>query len=412
MIKAFKYRIYPTQQQELTLDRTLITCRLLYNQMLGQRISKYKREHISLSYVDQANGLIKNDYQKALHSQVCQDTIKRLDQSFRNFFRRVKERKAGKKVKLGFPRFKSRNRFRSFCYPQSGFKIVDNHIQLSKIGNIKLIYSRPTEGRIKTCRVLKDVDQWFVILTCECEDHIKFDNGKPSIGIDVGIKTFAYLSDGTKIDNPRFLQKSSHKLRKEQRRLSRKVKGSKNRNKQRIRTARVHRKIRRQRIDFLHKTSTWLVNNYGTIVFEDLNIKGMLKNHKLAKAISDVSWKRLIVLTQNKAENAGSRVLLVCPKNTSQDCSRCGKKVPKALSERIHCCPHCGLEMDRDENASLNILSRAGIVQTVKSLDSINAYRNDIIYHGSHMCHKMMNLMKDRDMTTTLDFKESGASHV
>ena len=352
-MKAFRYRIYPTKKQESLLNQTLTTCRYLYNDALGSRIDAYKGGH-SLSYVEQANLLSgqHNEWQEQVHSQVLQDTLKRLDKSYRNFFRRVKENKG----KAGFPRFKPEQRYNSFSYPQSGFRLTNDgkRIQLSKIGDIKLKYSRPIEGKIKTCSVIRDVDQWFVVLTCETE-IIPFKNGKPTVGIDVGITSLAVLSDGTVIDNPRTLKRSERRLTLEQQRLSSKVKGSNNRNKQRTEVAKVHRRIRRQRTDFLHKLSTNLVKNYGVIVFEDLNIRGMLKNHCLAKHISDASWNQLISLTQNKAESAGSEVRLVNPRNTSQECSNCGRIVKKKLSERVHNCPYCGVVLDRDLNASLNI---------------------------------------------------------
>ena len=353
-MKAFKYRIYPTKEQEKALDATLVTCRYLYNEALAERIDTYKKTKKSVTYVQQANALSskKNEYQEKVHSQVLQDTLKRLDKSFKRFFDGLK-----KKQRVGFPRFKNERRFRSFCYPQSGFKLSEDgrHILLSKIGSIKLVYSRLVEGKIKTCQIVKDIDQWFVVLTCETPAIKLPESTKPTIGIDVGITTLATMSDGTTIDNPRTLKKSQKKLATAQRRLSRKTKGSNRRAKQRTVVAKVHRKIRRQREDFLHKTSTQLVEKYGCICFEDLNITGMLKNHCLAKHIADASWDKLIQFTTYKAESASGRVVLVDPRGTSQRCSGCGEKVPKTLADRIHCCPNCGLVMDRDENAAVNI---------------------------------------------------------
>jgi len=366
--RAFKYRIYPTKKQEQILLQTLTTCRFLYNNALNQRIDTYKNTQKSTTYCDQTKELTKNknSYQKQVHSQVLQETLKRLDKSFSNFFRRIKQQKTGKHIKAGFPRFKPEQRYNSFCYTQSGFKLSNNNkrIKLSKIGDIKLKYSRSTKGKIKTCRVIRDVDQWFVVLTCEQQTQTTEKSLKPAIGVDVGIKTFAFLSDGTQVQNPRYLKHSEHKLIKTQRRLSKKVKSSNNRNKQRTRTAKVHRKIRRQRDDFLHKTSRELVNNYGFIAFEQLNIKGMVRNHKLAKHISDCAWRKLIEYTTYKAEEAGVEVRLVNPKNTTQMCSGCGKIVPKTLADRTHSCSHCGLVMDRDLNAAKNILSRVGTTQS------------------------------------------------
>ena len=365
MTRAFKYRLYPTRKQAAALEQTLTTCRILYNHALEQRITTYKDSKESVSYCDQANALAenKNEWQQQVHSQVLQDTLKRLDTSFKNFFRRVKEKKAGKRVKVGFPRFKPAQRYNSFCYPQSGFRLTNNNqrIQLSKIGDVRLKYSRPIEGKVKTCRVIRDVDQWFVVLTCEQDSTVPPKSDKPSVGVDVGIKTFAVLSDGEYFENPHHLAKSEEKLAREQRRLSRKVKCSANRDKQRIVVAKVHRKIRRQREDFLHKLSRHLADNYGLIIFEDLNIRGMLRDakeerkHTLAKHISDCAWRKLIEFTTYKAEEAGGEVRLVNPRGTTQVCSRCGEIVRKTIGDRIHACPHCGLVEDRDSNASKNI---------------------------------------------------------
>jgi len=374
MIKSYKYRIYPKKEQEKKLLATLTTCRYLYNNALSERIDTYRKDKTSTSYVDQANYISnnKNQYQTQVHSQVLQATLQRLDKSFRSFFNGLK-----KKIHVGFPRFKAENRFRSFCYPQSGFRVINDgtHIRLSKIGEIKLRYSRPTEGKIKTCIVVRDVDQWFVVLTCEQEQK-KIINNNPSIGIDVGINKLATLSNGTFIDNPRCLIKSQKRLSKEQRILARRRKGSNRRGIQRIKVAKTYRKIGRQREDYLHKASTYLASNFGTIVFENLNVSGMLKNHCLAKHISDASWNKLIQFTTYKAESAGGSVLKVDPKNTSQNCSGCGKKVSKTLADRIHLCPYCGLEMDRDLNAAKNILNRAGSVLIYAQGDNVRHNTN------------------------------------
>lgn len=367
-MRSYKFRIYPNNQQEQALISTLTTCRYLYNNALDQRIQHYKATKKSLSYEDQANWLVKNknQYQKQVYSQVLQSTLKRLDKTFKNFFNGLK-----KKKRVGFPRFKNDQRFRSFCYSQSGFKLKSQHIELSKIGDVRIKLSRPVEGIIKTCTIVRDIDQWFAVLACETTAYIGPQSKLPTVGVDVGISKFATLSDGSVIDNPRTLKQYSKKLTKQQRILSRRKKGSNRRKKQRIKVAKVHRKIRRQREDFLHKTSNLLVRNYGTICFEDLNILGMLKNHNLAKHIADASWNKLIQFTEYKAESAGVRVVLVNPKNTTQNCSGCGEKVPKTLANRIHCCPHCGLEMDRDENAAVNI-NMAGSVKIYAQGDNVS----------------------------------------
>lgn len=396
-MKSFKYRLYPTKKQEKVLDTTLETCRRLYNSALEQRIKLYKEEKKSLSFFDQCKELtkFKDEYQKIVYTQVLRGSLSRLDKAFKAFFKGLK-----KKQHVGFPRFRSKNRYRSFYYPQLGFSITKDckHINLAKIGCLKLKYSRSTEGKIKTCTILKDVDQWFVILCCEADinnpnqvlisEQTKL---KPSVGIDVGLKIFAQLSDGTSIDNPRFFRKSEKKLKQNQRWLSRKKKGSKNRVKQRIKVAKIYRKIRRQREDFLHKVSTILARKYSTVCFEKLTIQNMLKNHKLAKSISDASWNKLITLTTYKAANAGGLVVLINPRGTSQTCSSCGYflKIKPTLSDRTFTCPVCHLTLDRDLNSALEIKKRGLNLETSKfqeflefeKPDSlINTARNAEIY--------------------------------
>ena len=357
MIKSFKYRIYPTRKQEQILNNTLTTCRYLYNNALEQRITEYKVHNKSLSYVDQAKQLTqtKNEYQKQVHSQVLQSTLKRLDTSFQNFFRRVKAHK-----NPGFPRFKSFRRYNSFYYPQLGFRLTNDckRIELSKIGTIKLKYSRLLPGSPKTCIVIRDIDQWFVVLTCNVDISNIPQSTNPPVGIDLGILSLIASSDGNLVENPRHLKKSETKLRNQQVRLSRGCLGSYNRNKQRIRVAKVHRKIKRQRMDFLHKLSRKLSKNYSVIVFEKLNIQNMLKNHKLAKHIADASWNKLVELTKYKAEEAGAIVDSVDPRGTSQTCPRCGAIAVKTLDQRSHICP-CGLEEDRDIVSGVVVLGRS-----------------------------------------------------
>ena len=365
MIKAYKFRIYPSNSQEVKLISTLNTCRWLYNSSLAER--KHQAETNKLysylqlfpfgkpewiNYYDQARNLTlyKTDEQKQVYAQVLQNVLRRLDRSFKNFF-------SG----YGYPRFQGRNRYDSFTYPQAGFSITDEgKLKLSKIGDIKLIQHREIEGKIKTCTIKRDVDQWYVSFSVEVDDIPCIEMTGKSIGIDVGLKSLITLSNGEQIESPKFLRLSENKLVKQQRNLSRKKKGSNNRNKQRIKIGKLHRKIRNQRQDFAHKVSRELVNTYDLIVFEKLQIQNMVKNHRLAKSISDAGWYQLIQFTKYKAEYAGKVVELVDPKNTTQNCSSCGTKVPKSLSVRIHNCPHCGLIMDRDHNAAINILKRVG----------------------------------------------------
>lgn len=361
MKKTYRYRIYPTKGQESILIVWLNTCRILYNQSLSERKEAYEKDKSSVNYYDQTNNLKEakkgNWYLTAVYSQVLQDVLKRLDKAFKNFFRRVKQGE-----KPGYPRYKSKDRYDSFTFPQSGYKIEDGKLVLSKIGAIKLIQHRamPEEGVIKTCAVKRDGGQWYVTFVVDLPgvEIAEKKEIKSQIGIDLGLTDMITTSNGDKIDNPKWLKASEKKLAKEQRRLSRKKRGSSNRKKQKTVVANTHRKIRNQRKDFHHKLSNELITNYDLIVFEALKIRNMVKNHYLAKSISDAGWNQLVGYTTYKAEWAGKHVELVNPNGTSQLCSRCGMEVHKSLAVRTHKCQYCGLVLDRDHNAAINILNR------------------------------------------------------
>lgn len=361
MKKAYTFRIYPNKNQDVKLIRTLDTCRHLYNDALAERKRQAELNNLCrnfdvfpwgmpewISYEDQQNKLplSKTPYQKEVYSQVLQSVLKRLDRSFQNFFRGN-----------GYPRFKGRNRYNTFTYPQKGFEIKDGRLNLSKIGSIRIFLHREIEGIIKTCTIKKDVDQWYAIFTTEIDREIRKVPVETKIGIDVGLESLLTLSNGEQIEPPKFLRQSEENLIWEQRNLSRKKPGSSNRNRQRIEVARVHRKIRNQRKDFAHKTSRTLVDTYDRIVFEKLQIKNMVQNHCLAKSISDAGWYQLICLTRSKAEEAGKSVGQVNPNGTSQTCI-CGCPVPKDLSVRVHKCPRCGLVLRRDHVSAILIENR------------------------------------------------------
>jgi putative transposase len=362
MRKSFQFRIYPTKKQEVALERTLTTCRHLYNDSLEERKQQAELNRLKqsfdvfpwgkpewINYYDQASELTasKTDIQKEVHAQVLQNTLKRVERSFQNFYKGA-----------GYPRFQGKNRYNSFTYPQSGFKLEDGKLTLSKIGNIRIILHREVEGKIKTCTIKKDIDQWYVSFSCEIDIPIISVDVKTITGIDVGLISLMTFSNGEKIEPPKYLRASEKRLVREQIHLSKKKKGSNNRNKQRIKVARVHRRIRFQRKDFNHKLSHNLVNNYDHVVFEKLQIENMLKNHCLAKSIVDASWSQLINLTIYKAEYAGKIVELVNPNGTSQTCI-CGYPVPKTLAVRVHSCPSCGLVLDRDHVSAMIIKNRS-----------------------------------------------------
>jgi len=363
MRKTYQFRIYPGRKQEVVLNRTLTTCRHLYNDSLEERKRKAELNELErtfgiiqwgkpewIEYEDQQNALplTKTSYQKEVFSQVLQNVLKRVDRSFQNFFHG-----------FGYPRFQGRNRYNSFTYPQKGFELKDGKLILSKIGNIKIIQHREIKGKIKTCTIKKDIDQWYVSFSCEI-DEPALAVIKTEIGIDVGLSSLITLSNGEKIEPPKFLRESEDKLTHEQKRLSRKRLRSKNWKQQAIIVAKVHRRIRNQRKDFAHKLSRELVDTYDRIVFEELQIKNMVQNHHLAKSISDAGWYQLMNLTEYKAAYAGKFVEFVNPAGTSQICSSCGNSVQKELSVRVHSCPFCGLVLDRDHNAAINILSTVG----------------------------------------------------
>ena len=388
MKKAYQFRIYPNKNQEVKLNRTLSTCRHLYNGSLAERKRESELNELErtfevipwgkpewINYYDQADELTetKTSYQKEVFSQVLQNVLKRVDRSFKNFYRG-----------FGYPRFQGRNRYNSFTYPQSGFGLEDGKLNLSKIGNIRTILHREIEGKIKTCTIKKDIDQWYVTFSCEIDKPIIPVDIKTESGIDVGLKSLLTLSNGQQIEPPKFLRESEKKLTQEQKRLSRKKKRSHNRNKQRIVVAKVHRKIRNQRKDFAHKTSRMLVDKYDHIVFEDLQIQNMVQNHHLAKSISDAGWSQLIGFTKSKAEYAGKVVELVNPRNTSQNCSGCGNSVPKDMSVRVHSCPFCGLELDRDHNAAINILNRSKNTVGTAGINACQGTQRSINAAGSH----------------------------
>ena len=366
MIKTYKFRIYPTKSQKRKLEDTLEPCRQVYNRTLEYRKDAWEKDHKSVSKYE-TNKLLpawKRDRPelKEVFSQVLQECQQRVDLAFQHFFRRVKNGE-----KPGYPRLKGKGRYDSFTYPQMGFKLKSGKLYLSKIGDVKVKLHREIEGKIKRCTVHRyPTGKWFVCLTAELPDSdVPFKDGSV-VGVDVGLSSFITLSTGEKIDNPRFFRSEERALAKAQRRLSKCASDTPERRKALKSVHRVHERIANKRSDFAHQLSRKLVDWFGVIAFEDLNIKSMLQNHHLAKSISDAAWRMLVTTTQNKAAEAGSVVVLVDPRNTSQICSRCGLKVPKSLSERVHECPRCGLVMDRDQNAAINIL-RLGLQSVAKA---------------------------------------------
>ena len=357
-LKAYKYRLYPSKAQRRVLDETLETCRRVYNDTLAYRKEVYETETRTAGYYETTKQLTQwketNPYLPNVYSQVLQDVQRRVDKAYNNFFRRVKQGKE----KPGFPRFKGHGRYDSFTYPQSGFSILDNgRLRLSKIGDVKIKLHRPVEGTVKTLTVRRDAcGNWWVTFSCEVECEPQQPTGA-IVGIDLGLSSIITTSDGQHVEPPRFFRKGEQDLAKAQRKLALTEKGTTEQEKRRVIVAKVHRRIANQRNDFNHKLANKLVKDYDLICFEDLNVKGMVKNHCLAKSIVDASWTQLVEFTQYKAVEAGKAVVTVDPRNTTKRCSKCGTLVEKDLSVRIHECPQCGLVIDRDVNAAINILS-------------------------------------------------------
>jgi putative transposase len=373
-MKAFKYKLKVNDDFEREALRTLDVCRELYNASIQERRDAYKMSGVSVNYHSQAIQLpeIKQDRPdlKDVFSQVLQDVLRRSDKAFDAFFRRIK---AGQTP--GYPRFKGKDRFNSFTYPQSGFRVEGDKLFLSKIGSVRLRLSRPIEGQIKTCTITKEVDGWYVCFACEIESKRIKHPSTETVGVDVGIESFATLSTGEQIENPKFLRASEKDLKKAQRRVSRRKLRSNRRKKAVKLLAKQHQKVARQRKDFHFKVANRLVKDFRTIKFEHLNIKGMVQNHRLAKSISDAGWGNFIQIVANKAEEAGGQVEQVKAAYTSQTCSRCGHRHKISLSERVYRCGDCGLVIDRDHNAGINIKNGRAVHASRGKVASVNDTR-------------------------------------
>ncbi len=288
---------------------------------------------------------------REVHSQTLQDVVKRVDLAFAAFFRRVK---AGDKA--GYPRLKQEG-YDSFTFTQGGYAVNQNTLTLFKIGAVKLVLHRLIEGDVKTLTVHKRAGKWFACFSCEVVPE-SLPASMETVGIDVGLSHFATLSDGSVAANPRFFRRDEKALAKAGRRQAKTKKRSSARRKANKVLVRIHERIRFRRHDFVHQFARRLVNQYGVIAVENLNVSGMVKNHCLSKSISDASWSMFRAVLTSKAESADRVVTAIEPAYTSQDCSACGYRVRKKLSERVHSCPACGLVIDRDYNAALNIIAR------------------------------------------------------
>lgn len=348
--------MFPNANQARELEATLETHRRLYNAALDARQLCYETAGIALSCYDQCRWLThqrkQNKWYAALNATSAVQTLRTLDKAYRRFF-----------TGSGRPRFKSRDRFRSFRFSCDGHgggcKVVNRKLRLQGVGLVRLRWHRelPDGCDIVAATILRECGKWFVCFTVE-ESPAAVERKSGVIGIDVGLKAFVTTSEGEAIGDSKTLDRNLKELRVRQRALSRCKIGSNTRKAVKARVTSLHAKVRHSRADMHHKVSRSLVDRYGIIAAERLNILGMLKNHRLARRISDAGWYQFITILTYKAASAGGQVIQVDPKNTTQACSACGEIVPKSLDVRIHSCA-CGCVLDRDVNAAKNILGRA-----------------------------------------------------
>ena len=355
--KTVTYQLQPTPQQERALEDVLWRCRTLSNTALEQRITAWQRCHVSVSRYQQEAELkaIRAELPEyaAMHSHVLQDVLARLDKTYQAFFRRVK---AGQTP--GFPRFKGRDRFHSFAVKEygNGARLDHGVLVLSKIGRIAVRWSRPLAGTPKTVTVSREADGWYVAISCADVPVQPLPLTGEATGIDLGLERFATLANGSQIANPRIFRVAEMALKRAQRRVARRKRGSHRRTKAVTLLAKAHQTVRRTRADFHHKTALTLVRQYDTIYHEDLQTANLVRNHHRAKAIADAGWSAFLGILSFKAAEAGKTVVAVPPADTAQACSGCGVLVQKALSVRWHACPECGTSLHRDHNAALNIV--------------------------------------------------------
>lgn len=383
MLKTYKYRLYPTKAQISKLENTFSICRTLYNNALEHRITEYKRTHRIVNYYEQSASLpdIKKDYPwyKSVNAVVLQNVLKRVDTSYQNFFRRMKDSKV-KSTEKGFPKFKKRGQWNSILYSDKNkIKYPTEKLTIPSIGEVRIILHRPIDGIIKNMSIIKEANNWYVSFSVELSSNtlpeLNVDTGK-AIGIDVGLIDYYYDSKGNSKKAPRLLRLAEKNLKRLQRKLSECKKRSKEFYKTLKALQTAHSKVKYKRLDFLYKTAYELFTNNDLIIREDLQLKNLIKRPKpklaedgkkflannasskagLNKSFSDVSFGKFFIILDQVATKLGKLVIKINPAYTSQDCSDCGNRIKKALSTRTHICNECGLVLNRDHNASLNIL--------------------------------------------------------
>ncbi len=358
--KTFSYRLKPSKTQSSTFRQYAGCARYVYNQALSQIKKAIEAKERPPSYKTLANQLphlkraSKTEWLKSVHSQVLQQTLKDLDKGMQSYYRRIREKQTP-----GFPHFKCKGVKDSFRFPQY-VTCEDNKVHLPKMKEVAYYNSRPIEGTIKQAVVKRHGDHWYIHLACEVAVQSEHKMVEPHkiVGIDVGLLHFAYVSNGQVIDNPRFQKSDLIRLRQAHKNHSRKKRGSKNRKKSAKKLNRLHEKVANRRKDFLHKLSTDIVENQDVVIVEDLNIKGMVQNPRLARSIADAGWGQFRSYLKYKAEWQGKKYIQIGRfEPTSKKCSSCQSKQEMPLKLRRYECKACGLNLDRDYNAALNIRS-------------------------------------------------------
>ena len=356
IVKSYKYRLYPSKAQELLLEQTLETCRRWYNTCLAERKEAYETEKRTVEKFTQLRKVKElkqsNPYATNVHSHILQVVVQDLDKAFQAFFRRIQSGETP-----GYPRFKGRDRFDSFGLKEygNGFKLDGRRLKLSGMGRLRVRWHRPMEGTIKTVRICRQAGKWYACFACDVNEQPLQPTGA-SVGIDVGVHHLLATSDNEVVDNPGWYRNAQAKLRILQRTVSRRKIGGANRRKAVLALQCQHEYITHSRKDFLNKLAHSLIVRYDFLVLEDLHIPGMVRNHHLSKSILDAGWGYLKQRLADKAVEAGRQIVLVNPAYTSKTCSSCGELFPDlSLADRWIECP-CGLSMDRDVNAAMNIL--------------------------------------------------------
>ncbi len=379
-IRAYRFRVYPDARRQREIDEQIELARFLYNKLLERAKEEYLKDRNLQITKSTFNRFMKeivkgNAELNRLYSQALQNVFVRLQRAYQNFFRRVREKRSGKKTNVGFPRFKKYGRYSSITYPQFGFSIeskTKRHnridvLRVSKIGTMRMEMHREIVGKTLTLTIKRDGDEYYAIVSASSESTAqKIENANP-VGIDLGLMNrenimgnFAVLSDGAKIKKPDFAKMQEKRISHWQKVVARRHKGSRRREKARERLHDAWRKVNRQNDDFAKKTANDLVRSgHTSFAVEALHIQNMLKNHRLARSINGAAWNRFIQVLSYKAEDAGMRIIPVDPRDTTRMCSACGAVRAIPLGERTYSCAVCGLRVDRDINAARNILHRS-----------------------------------------------------